>query len=205
MQFVKSRPALVGSINQEEEEMNLKTITALALLAATPALAAGSICIVCPPGYDCSGAKPVAKTGDARLATIGDIPTTAAQVGAVPTTRTIAGLALSEDITMEQLRDVLDYCPQPVAGTPGYGTIESRCSDVPGTPGVVGNPSETYGQNCWCRYKEDIKKVFSGETCNIRYSAWVRDSINSTTCSEYCVASCKSNNNSVWHAASVWL
>jgi len=37
--------------------MNLKILTALALLAATPAFAA-SICIVCPPGYDCSTGKP---------------------------------------------------------------------------------------------------------------------------------------------------
>jgi len=53
----------------------------LSLIISAESFAA-SICIVCPPGYDCSGDRPVAKTGDARLATIGDIPTTAAQVGA---------------------------------------------------------------------------------------------------------------------------
>jgi len=199
--------------------MNFKILTALALLAATPALAAGSICIVCPPGYDCSGDRPVAKTGDARLATIGDIPTTAAQVGAVPATRTIAGLALSEDITMEQLRDALDACNIPIADTSGGGTIESRCSTTDGTHNVAGNPSATFGANCWCRYRTySFRKVFSGDICGADepvYSAWMFNfrypgSDGGSYCESYCAKSCSGtctstcSNDMSWRIGIVW-
>jgi len=202
--------------------MNSKILTALALLAATPAFAAG-ICIVCPPGYDCSGNKPVAHTGNAKLATIGDIPTTAAQVGAVPTTRKIAGLEMSGDITLEQLRDVLDTCSLPISGIDIGGTIESRCSDVGGITNTVGDPgSATSGGYCWCRYRrDDLKKILSGEACSpsTRYSSWVFDfnyanegntSSASTYCEYYCAKDCSNTcintcgGNTKWRAAATW-
>jgi|GEM_PF-1125864 len=177
----------------------------LALLLSAPASAAG-ICIVCPPGYDCSGAKPVAKTGDARLATIGDIPTTAAQVGAVPTTRTIAGFNLSGDITVQQLRDVLDACNLPAAGTPGEGTVEYRCSITSGTANTAGNPSTTSGAYCWCRYrKDDFTKILTGATCGVtRYSAWVSADANAhaNDCGNYCSPACSLGTN--WRESSIW-
>jgi len=187
--------------------MNLKIIT-VAMLLSAPTFAAG-ICIVCPPGYDCSAGTPVAHTGNARLATIGDIPTTAAQVGAVPATRSIAGFALSGDITLEQLRDVLDVCPFPIAGTAGKGTIDAMCSTTNGTQNVAGNPSSTSGRYCWCRFKKTgIYKPLSEEDCNpsSSYSSWVR----SGECESdgrcpggWCGCDCSVETS--WRAASVWL
>jgi hypothetical protein len=67
---------------------NVLVIAALTLLAA-PAHAAG-VCLVCPPGHTCAGgtAAPVAATGNAKLATIGDfewIRATPEEIGWVPT------------------------------------------------------------------------------------------------------------------------
>jgi len=45
----------------------MKKLLALSLIISAPVLATGSVCIVCPPGYDCSGDRPVAKTGDDAL------------------------------------------------------------------------------------------------------------------------------------------
>jgi len=206
--MILNLPACSWNCKNKEERMNSKIITAALLLLSSPAFAAG-VCIVCPPGYDCSTGTPVANTGNARLATIGDIPTTAAQVGAVPATRSIAGLELSGDITLEQLRDVLDTCNLPISGTAGSGTIESKCSTTNGTVGVAGNPSGGYGEYCWCRYsKNDLKKVLSGESCgDSRYTPWVfytnvSDTIYDRICSKDCATYCTSN--SAWRAASVW-
>jgi len=104
--------------------MNLKILTAAMLFSAAPAFAAGSICIVCPPGYDCSTGTPAISgtTGQVLTRTengpewqalpespamtwdnIADkptIPTTAEEVGAVPATRKVAGKALTGDITL---------------------------------------------------------------------------------------------------------
>jgi len=143
--------------------MNSKILTALALLAATPAFAAG-VCIVCPPGYDCSGNKPVAHTGNAKLATIGDIPTTAAQVGAVPTTRKIAGLEMSGDITLlqlVQLRREVDDC----AENEKKFNVEWGCSTS-----NTGTAPTGSGRYCWCRFRG------TGHPCNRpeqEFSSWV--------------------------------
>jgi len=126
-------PACSWNVKNKEEKMNLKIITALALLAAAPAFAAGGICIVCPPGYDCSGPTPVLASGTTgqvltRTETgtswqalpapaamtwdsITGKPATFAPAththDYAPTTRKVAGLELSGDITAAQLKTAL--------------------------------------------------------------------------------------------------
>jgi len=141
----------------------MKKLLALSLIISAPAFAA-SICIVCPPGYDCSGGKPVAHTGNARLATIGDIPAapTLASLGAVPTSRTIAGLPLSGDITVEQLREQLLDCQILSVNK----VLESKCE---------GAQSKT----CSCRF------TIPTTSCN---TAWkdVWDCQNADDCKNAC-------------------
>jgi len=185
--------------------MSPKIITALALLAATPAFSA-SICIVCPPGYDCSGAKPVAHTGNARLATIGDIPTTAAQVGAVPTTRKIGGIDLSSDITLLQLEQLVRDAQEAKREADDCDanrnaiTVRGSCSSSSSGSAPTGS-----GQYCWCRMQG------TSHRCNIHsaqdFSSWVflynhDPAILSLSCSVDCDAECSSRTN--WRAASVW-
>jgi len=193
--------------------MNLKILTA-AMLLSTPAFASG-VCIVCPPGYDCSTSTPVLDGTMGQVLTRTADKTEWRHVAeiAVPTTRTIAGLSLSEDITLEQLLTVLESepCNLPVAGTPGSGTIESRCSSTSGTANIAGNPSSGGGTYCWCRYKKnDFTKIISGKACGItRYSAWVflrgyvLDSFfGNGNCTNDCAGLCSSN--TAWRPASVF-
>jgi|GEM_PF-1309773 len=209
-QFVKSRPALVGSINQEEEEMNLKTITAAILLLSTPTFAAG-ICIVCPPGYDCSTGTPVLDGATGQVLTRTENGTewnNFVEVGAVPTTRTIAGFDLSGDITVGQLRDVLDVCNLPIPGTPGGGTVEYRCSTTNGTQNIAGNPSSNSGQHCWCRFmKNDFTKVLTGTACGVtKYSSWVF-SHDYTGAPLDCASRCSSDyctGGTNWRSSAIW-
>ena len=194
--------------------INSKLAVAL-LLLSTPAFATG-ICIVCPPGYDCSTGTPAldGTTGQVLTRTANGaewdaLPAapTLSSLGGVPTTRTIAGFDLSGDITVQQLRDVLDACNLPAAGTPGGGTVEYRCSTTNGTQNVAGNPgSATSGQYCWCRYsKNDFTKVLTGTACGItKYSAWVFHGarVSASSCADNCAYYC--SDDTYWRPASVW-
>jgi len=162
--------------------MNLKILTALLLIGASPAFAAG-ICIVCPPGHDCSTGtpKPNGTTGQvlakgatgiewktlAIPAPSADVPKalgttgsqgtsdkyargdhvhpkptyTAADVGAVPTTRTIGGLALSEDISILQLSLLLAEVEQHYCHSSSTSSPTSATSS---------------GQFCWCKLKYTV-------------------------------------------------
>ena len=83
------------------------------LFASTPVLADDNgTCIVCPTGYDCSSGIPVLR-GEVGHILVRDADGTtwrileASDVNGVPTTRTVAGLSLNEDITAAELRTAL--------------------------------------------------------------------------------------------------
>jgi len=103
----------------------MKKLLLLSMLLSAPAFAEG-VCIVCPPGYDCSGATPVLASGTAgqvltRTATGAEWKALPAPVAMtwnnitgkpetfapsahthdyVPTTRKVNSKALSSDITI---------------------------------------------------------------------------------------------------------
>jgi len=183
----------------------MKKFLLLSLIISAESLAAG-VCIVCPPGYDCSGDRPVAKTGDARLATIGDIPAapTLASLGGVPTTRKVNNKALSADITLSA-SDVgarpstwtptaadVGAATIPAAGDSSYSVV-SRCSGSTSTISQTGTADAKY---CWC-----AKETTSGL---VRRSSWVY--VIPIADVEYCASNCTSRctNSTDWRDKAVW-
>jgi len=245
--------------------INNKLAAALLLLSA-PAFAAGGVCILCPPGHDCSTGTPVLKgttnqvfartaagtawqayeppaltwdnitdkpatfapaahTHDyvppARTvngkALSADITLTASELGVVPNTRTIAGLALSGNIWAGSLASALKITPG------GTKSVRAGCSRDGGTKGMAGSPVIEYVPNvtyeeflsnsstawyyeqsvyCWCRFESDAIPGY--------YSAWVFSTKSDWSCfgsksnfeSGNCMGSCATWNG--WHAASTW-
>jgi len=242
----------------------MKKLLVISIIASTEVMGAGGVCIVCPPGYDCSSGTPImggsagqvlirtaggtawtipeastgvpaalGTTGAAGVSTnyargdhihqlptaaeIGAVPNTrtinnkalsgnitlsASDVDVVPTARTIAGFNLSEDITVAELKDVLDSCNLPAAGTAGSGTVEWGCnssnSDPPASAGGT-----NYETDCWCRFRKASTKALSGASCTV-YSSWVYLSYIDYRygCESHCGNSCSGNMN--WPAASVF-
>jgi len=201
------RPFSETKVKPKEEKM--RKFLLLSLIISAESLAAG-ICIVCPPGYDCSTGKPVAHTGNARLATIGDIPTTAAQIGAVPTTRRIGGIELSSDITLLQVEQLVrdaqeakreaDDCE----ANRDAVTVQSKCS-----ASNIGSAPTGSGKYCWCRMQG------TSHRCNIHseqdFSSWVfhydfdnyggGGNTDANICAMDCYDVCRSTS---WRAVSVW-
>jgi len=183
----------------------MKKLLLISLIISAPVSATGSACIVCPPGYDCSTGRPVANTGNARLATIGDIPTTATQVGAVPTTRKIGGIDLSSDITLLQVEQLVREAQEAKREADDCDAnrnafiSHSICSLSSSSP-----DSMAAGYFCWCR------KQGTNHRCNIHsaqdFSPWTfiidySDTQSSTAvadCQSRCAGACAGGSSSSW-------
>ena len=181
-----------------------RLLTAALLLTTAPAHATG-VCLVCPTGYDCAAGSPIGKTGNDKLATIGDItwsnvtykpetfePATHSHPEYVPTTRTVAGHALSGNITTAQLRAAM--CPPPATLTNVNVIAHHRCAGSTTSPSDMGgfsfanypNLPFSGGKYCWCRLES---KANPG--C---FSSWVYRNLDTgedpEICYRYCPTSC---------------
>jgi len=199
--------------------INNKLVAAL-LLLASPAFAAG-VCIVCPPGYDCSNANPSQNgaigqvltrtaTGTAWQAyeppaltwdNITDKPATFAPAEHthseyVPTTRKIAGVALSSDISKASLAYALHFTPKSFDIEYGCSTTNGHAATA-GNPTIISQSSGTIAPYCWCRFwTEDIPGY---------YSAWVfgyGEGGGGPNCFSMCYDTCRTS--TAWRAASTW-
>ena len=74
------------------------------------------------------------------------------------------------------------------AVTFSYGTIKgmAKCSETNGSFAIVGVPSDTTGQNCWCAATSYIPS--NGSQCSIAALSWVL--VNSYPAESYCTDDC---------------
>jgi len=182
--------------------MNFKILTAAMLLLSAPALASG-ICIVCPPGYDCSGNNPAldGTTGQVLTRTAGGTAWQALPAGVSPYTSTPAALGTAAAGSSSNYARGDHVHPMPTAaqvgvvipvGNDSNYTVKSHCAT-----NNSGTPDPGPGRYCWCA-KETINKGI------VVRASWVfyRDYARGDDCATDCLYHCP--NEPYWRASSVW-
>jgi len=133
------------------------------------------------------GAVPSARTINSK-ALSENITLSASDVDVVPTDRTIAGLSLSENITKESLLTQLglksSYC------NATSKDVSAECFSSSSSPS--GN-----GWYCWCSFWSD-----DYSTCGNSSRVYVSNQGNSNSCGGNCYNDC--NTKTTWRSSSTW-